>query len=491
MNTQPANTFVKHRPTYFLLSFLVVLIYGVAQIVFGEKIPVSNGLGWDGAIYGAIAKDFEQLLTTHGLSWYYIQRSLPSGIIHYTLRALGLPLQDTFIIRAFEIYNLALLLLAVIIWGLIAKELRIKDRTTWLGFLLVFGNFAIARSNFYYPVLTDTTAFFLGILLAYCFLKQQQLVVLLICVIGSFVWLPFFVFGAILFIFPFAPLAGKPARLKLDFILAVMACIVFGVLSIYFLVWDQVNTPYAVLFRQHIQYQWIAVTLALNLACVFIVSRHLLNNDGLFNLSSLLTRKTLGRLTLIALSFVVLQASVYALADQNASPPITTSDLVRTSILSSAAMPLTSPLSHILYAGPLILLVALAFRDFSREIHRLGIGTTFFVALYLFLMINSQSRLAIQSLPFFAIGVVKVFDDFEWTPPDFLTIGTLAFILSKIWLPLTHYGSDGIYDSGYYLSYGPWMSPRQYLVQGIVVVIFALCIYWRFRPHLKQITPLA
>jgi len=102
------------------LMVIMMLCIGVANILWAERLTVNGGFGWDGMWYGSWAKDFYNAIFIQRVPAYYVQRILPSAIVHYGMRLLGVPLHDKNILLGFDIYNLVLLLLSVYVWGLTA-----------------------------------------------------------------------------------------------------------------------------------------------------------------------------------------------------------------------------------------------------------------------------------------------------------------------------------------------------------------------------------
>ena len=151
------------------LIVLVILVYGIFNLFFGEVLLVANGFGWDGQTYRDIARNFPQLVFEKQQDSYSVQRIVPSGIIYYSHKLLKVRLTDESILMGFKIYNLTLIVLAVHVYCLIADYLKFGVRETWLGFVCLFFNFAIAKLYFYTPASTDQTAFTLGYLCYFSF----------------------------------------------------------------------------------------------------------------------------------------------------------------------------------------------------------------------------------------------------------------------------------------------------------------------------------
>src|SRR5688572_23759499 len=115
------------------MAFLV-FAYGVLQIFWGERVPIADGLGWDGQIYGAYASDFFVQLGNHGVNYYRAQRLLPSAIVYFSLSAVGAPHDIPSVIRGFQLLNLSLMVGAAVCYGLLCKKLRLRPALCWVGF---------------------------------------------------------------------------------------------------------------------------------------------------------------------------------------------------------------------------------------------------------------------------------------------------------------------------------------------------------------------
>ena len=77
------------------------LVVALTTCLFGEKIDINRGLGWDGAAYGAIAKDPYGELVTRGYPADIVQRSAPFVLAHLILRVYRAPIQDADVVQLF------------------------------------------------------------------------------------------------------------------------------------------------------------------------------------------------------------------------------------------------------------------------------------------------------------------------------------------------------------------------------------------------------
>ena len=209
---------------------LVMLLIGVANIFWAERLTVREGFGWDGVAYASWARDFHRTILVDRVPEYYVKRILPSAIVHYGSRLVTAPFlpdakrdailnESRNVVRCFDLYNLLLVLVAVSTWGLIANELKLSSRGTWFGFCFLFLNYAILKNNFYHSVLTDTSGFTLGILMFYFFLTNKPIGLWATIFLGGFTWPSIPYMGALLVCFPYRkelPGTVRPAATSLD-----------------------------------------------------------------------------------------------------------------------------------------------------------------------------------------------------------------------------------------------------------------------------------
>ena len=173
---------------FLSLALSLVATVGTLEILYGEKFA-GHGIGkGDPRFYSWMAEDFGGVVLGERLDSYRLQRVLPSAIVSAALTLFGLPKRLDVIARAFAICNLALLLATVALWQGIARTLALSVAGRWLGFLVLFGNFACVRAAFYNPVQTDYWALALGALLLYGYVRSAASPLLLGAAAGAFTW---------------------------------------------------------------------------------------------------------------------------------------------------------------------------------------------------------------------------------------------------------------------------------------------------------------
>src|SRR5262249_38975051 len=169
---------VTRRDAYWMLA--AVAAGAIATILWGERIGINGGQGWDGMDYAGWARDFPAALD-HGVTRYQAQRVLPSLIVWLIGGS------DHTVVR-FQIADAVFLVGAALAWTRIAVALSLSRPAAWAGFAAAFASFAIARHALYYPTLTDSLAFALGMAMVWAYLAQRPLALWLVALAGAFTW---------------------------------------------------------------------------------------------------------------------------------------------------------------------------------------------------------------------------------------------------------------------------------------------------------------
>ena len=487
-----------------------MLLSGIASILWAEKLPVGDGLGWDGVNYGTWAKNFHESVFVKGLSDYYVQRMAPSAIVHYGTRGLLSPFygqeriheilaQTKNIIRAFDIYNLILLLIAVYVWGLIADNLALSDKGKWFGFCCLFINYAIAKSNYYQPVLTDTSAFVLGLVMFYFFLANQPLGILATMLVGAFTWPTIPMTGAIFLAFPrpadpldATPRVTTPTVRRLSLLATALACLVAILMLLHLLRQDIRQWDNASMVR--INFVLLYSSMVALIVYLFFGFRSAFRDGRLFDLRYIIKAihwrwAAAAFVTLLVIRFVVGKLAA------NIPSPWTYSRYVEYLFASALTEPFLFLVAHAVYYGPVILLMVIFWKQFCEGAGRFGIGFRLFVILNLALSICPQSRYQIPAVSAFVIVMVAIMDRALLPRWGLAFWVVLSIFYSKVWYifntgPMRSDGSMASFQKfpiqHFFMNSGPWMSHSMYLAQGSVVlatliVLALLVIRGRFR----------
>src|SRR4051812_37912658 len=303
-------------PTNLLMA-VAMLLAGIPNIFWAEKLTVGGGFGWDGVLYGAWVRNFFRLVFIDRVPEYNLQRIVPSAILHYALRLMGIARTDANILRGFDIYNLVLLTIGAWVWGLIADRLGITTKGKWLGFAFLFLNYATLKLNFYTPASTDTTAFFLGMLLFYAYLAERPLGILMVMVVSYFTWPTLPLFAAILYVFPRRReiVAPAPPSKRLNVLAAAGAAAAVALGTFLLAVPLRATSFFIFGLALRIDYPVLYISLACSVAYVFAAVRSATADDRLYDVRRWLSEIRWSRAVVAILLLAALKLTSHFLAN--------------------------------------------------------------------------------------------------------------------------------------------------------------------------------
>ncbi|MBK8552550.1 MAG: hypothetical protein IPL53_16370 [Ignavibacteria bacterium] len=482
---------------------LVISVWGVLYILFGAVINTNNGLGFDGATYGTIIKDFYNLLLNDKLSPYQIQRILPLFLCDLILSMFGFPKEDFYIIKFFQIYNLLLLIVCCLIWNKISEMYSFGLEYIWIGFVLAFVSFGIAEMTFYYPVLTDTTAFFLGFCLLYFHLKDNLTGKIIITILGAFTWPSFMYIGLLLIIFPVS------AKLKINFsndgnvkplnvYIALIVPLVLFIASIvnvkeYFSVksFDNITTP--------VFSNFLYIDAVLNLILMTYLFYCLLPEGITYhNLTGLIKNVTRNLKIKNILICIFIFTAVYLVQKTLSSSQSTDLDpsfgrLIYAISVYSVTKPLVYYVTAVTYFGPCFILLFLFMKYFRKHILEFGLGFYFSFTITLILVFMSETRLIINFLPFILLVTVLFLKDINLNRYVLSLLCIFSFILSKVYIPMYKIPEDNAIYRDYFSFPNQFffmniytISKPAYVIQGIIILLMSVYIFIKITQATKN-----
>jgi len=335
---------------------MIIVVLGIVSISFGERILINNGFGWDGEIYGTVA----QTLDFRSLDTYYIHRIFPSIVVHFALTILHQPLDNKDVVFAFSFLNLGLLLLACVLYRLIAKELGMYRSGFWLGFVGIFVNFAYLKVPWYYPVLTDVAATALSLAMLLFYLRRKQLPLLIVAFFGAYTWPSLICAAVLLLAFPRDPIVDKETYLP-KYLAAGLAFFVFTSL-----VWLCYIRHYG---WNDTQAQPIRIALPLSMVLcalyVYLASASLLHGVSARTLMMSFSRR--GAAAGVALFIIAAMIPAHLFAD-HPKYGVNIRSFMADNVMRSVVRPLAFLVAHPVYFGPVFLLFLFCWRPFTEII---------------------------------------------------------------------------------------------------------------------------
>ena len=463
------NLDIKTRVTLATLGLILFCVW------FRELTPKNGGLGSDGALYSMITTQFSlDLLTT--LDDYAIRRILPPAIVHGAMQLFGIPFTNANLIWGFTWANAALATLAMNLWCRSAEILNVRERGQWLGFILLVCSYSTLKWILYYPILGDYFALALGSATLLTYLRGSTVGVLALTVAGSVTW-PSMIYMTIpLVAFPYRPRSeDQPAPLHLNRVVAAIGAVA-----------TFAGARYAIEKGFHFSVEPLlaALHLSMTIQALYIAAAFwfLLDSRGVWE--DLHPRRWITRWEPWAA--IALPIVLTLISREVAGRPswIGEGFYAATIFYAGTVQPGVFALAHVLFFGPLLLLVPLEWRRISASIRREGTGLTLIFVLAAIVTLDSESRHHVLVLPFIALFLVKVIDDLEWTPGRVWSVAAISLLFSKVWMTMNvdqnfAFVGDTGYEFYYEANLGPWMQHGMYFAQLIVAgFTFALLCHW-------------
>lgn len=463
-------------------SIIFVILFCLLYFFLGETIPVFNGRGWDGIGYTNIVQNFS-LKYLLSLPRYDLGRLVPSTIIFIGMSVIHQPLTYANIILAFRIYDAIVLILGTFLWSKVIEEFHVSLTGQWLMVVGLLVNYCFLKMFFYYPVLTDQTAFVLGISQLLFYLKKKPAALLAVSILGAFTWPNFFLGSILLLAFPVQnnPNTLPRHRSKTAIFLAycIVLMVIVGLIFFHYYVDSSIRIDLVPRIQSLFPVSVLSVLLIIFFGSVELFSY------GNFNDHKKICQNFDKKWFSISLStFLFLQVGIFLIGKEGT---VTLYSTLRLFFQTSVIRPFNSLVAHFAYFGVFIVLAVLFWRKIAQIANQIGLGLSLFLVFYFvqFILI-CESRQLTPVFPLVIALTVKAMDDLNWGKMQFWVITLTAFIVSKIWMPINVEEFHGplieFPYQYYFMTQGPWMSNRMFVIYaGWMIVVAGLFYIFIFK----------
>lgn len=109
--------------------------------------------------------------------------------------------------------------------------------------------------------------------------------------------------------------------------------------------------------------------------------------------------------------------------------------------------------------------------------------------------LDSESRHMTNFMPMFVVFLAKATESLRWDWKHYSLLGVISLLMSKVWLTIGPLNLKGdvatvlLTNQRLFMSLGPSMSGRMYVVQGLVVLMVGIIIYYVCFKNLTGTTP--
>ena len=493
----PAKQIIKHIEALFSwkkiqsshrLMTLIVLLLGGLNFLWGEKVPAGGGLGWDGIFYAEMVRHLDSMISGGQLSNYYAQRILPSSVVRAMLLVFKVTTSDTAIIRGFELYNLALLVVACRVWKRIANIFSLSLSGRWIGFGAIFINYQCSKQAFYYPVLTDVTALCVAMLLLLFYVEKRPIALCVVTIIGAFSWPVVSVCGALLLIFMDTALPTeviepaqqsahlKPSKLTHFAKLGALLVLILSVVGCLVLAHARPSGVAASSLEK-------LLTALPSLDVMMIAIAMLIGSGAFFQaVAANLWKTRLFSFVLAIAALLVPFCLVKTLSNPDVANASSLMNLIRITLLPQEGKFLLPFVTLAVFWGPVVLLLLLYWKAFCIEARKLGSGVVAILGISLLLGLVGEPRFLTIGWPFFVAGLVLAMESSNKKASFKYAMLTLTVLYAQFWMefnlaPWPGNDYEGLQEfpkQVYFMHYGLWMNWWAYSIQFALLVLSAI-----------------
>jgi hypothetical protein len=467
----------------------LVALGGALAIMFGERIGINQGQGWDGISYTQWAQDFARVLHA-GLTRYHAQRVLPSAVVYEALRLAGRSHDIPHVLRAFAVLDVAVLASAAALWASLAATMAWSRAAAWAGFIALFGSFASAKHAVYYPALTDPTAFALGLMMVWAYLTDRPIALWSCAALGVVTWPALPPLALVMLVFPRAELAKAGAGLdrRVAIGLGAVAAAVFVIVGFHYLahpVPGVGDEKFAAWVPRGLLWVTVPVLVALIVAGIAFALAPVRLRAVLAYARALPRRRTM--LALAAAIALMVGRAIYLAAVGTKGEGPTGAQFLCEHTLAALRGPLWGPVAHVVYFGPIIAVAIVCWKRVCAVAWSWGPAAVIALVLVVAFAAGSNSRQWSHLEPLVVAATIAATAAW-WTPRRVLAFAVLAFVWSKLWF---HLGYATVVDwhsfpnQRYFMNTGPYSADGPYLVHLAAAVLTVAVVWWASRREIR------
>jgi hypothetical protein len=438
---------------------VLVLAAGALSILRDDRLA---GFGRDGEGLGRLAASLErtppwEVILDRVLRPDSVHRALPALVVAGVQETAGVPRTDENVRQGFQVLNLVCLVGAAALWGSVAMRLGLPALSAWLGLLLLFLNFAMAKAAWAEATTADCAAFAVGMATLRAHLARRGGWLLACAALAALVSPALFAASLILWAMRGAESRGEIAVRDARWWGGVLAGA--GLLGLVCAHALHLFRP----LRQSMPVDQASIGIAAFLVVVWLGlgARFLLEGAALPRLER--------RRVVVAVGIYLLVEIAVRGLSRVPFYPVPYAHAIYHSVARAGLF----FVAHVAWLGPIFLLTLLRWCEVAAAVRAQGPGM---VAVFLLLLvegIDPQSRLLVWGLPFvvaFTLAAVPV------DGRIFALLAGGAFVASRVWFTLgleDTVVSEGIGDhvrQHYFMANGPYMHPDGYALQGALIL---------------------
>jgi len=464
------------------------LLYVVIFFWTGERIPVNDGAGWDGHYYTLVARDFTDSVVNRNITPTIAQRILPSAIVAASLNLTGADSSIQNIQIAYWAMGVIMILLSLAMWARISETLKFADGLRTLGICALLVVFPMTKMFVYNPILTDVSAFFIGMLAVFGFVRNSLF----------FIWMAFF--GA-LFTWPSGVVSlpfliifsldqrlhgwGVAVRPTQSYVFLFSVIIFWTALCVYLIKfkWLTDGVPLYLPLSDRPSLFYVTVIIGSIIGAVTTHFTFRWVSEVSWTAVPAFFVKNVRLTALTGVAIVVVLWIVWLSTFKHPSfAPTVFSFFLNNVFRHQLFQPGAFPLYLINFFGPMILLVIYYWADVTKIVLNWGPGIWLFFLSQLIFAMDPEARHALLLYPFLVTIVVKAMNDRDYriSLPYLSVFLGISILSSRVWYEIntpefvstilpSAPTADPIHQR-YHMMFGIFTDYGHYFIQGSFVI---------------------
>ncbi|MCF8236880.1 MAG: hypothetical protein K9I85_01880 [Saprospiraceae bacterium] len=465
-----------------LIAFMLLLFLPIAWHWDSDIIPVNDGFGWDGNMYGMYTQYLPEAIEQGAINEFRMQRMLVPASLYHLMAWAGLERTHEEVIQAFRISNLLFILLGVIAFLLLARSRKWFGETVMLGAAAVFFNMPIMKMSLFYPVLADIPSMTIGLWAVLCWQKGWRIGLLVVILIGAFAGPTMWVYGLLLL----SDTKGSVVKSLTPG--SFYWSLVIPALFIVAWVWVWQTSPGVFTDppsgSQSVRFNLLPFSFLIVLGYLIWVGQPLRYISGLKS-----QFRQIQWLWLIPFALII--GLVQWVIQRYAGPeqvPQTLLSYGQLLLQQSVTYPAGFLVGHFAYFPGLVILGILASPYLMHNVPRYGPGAILMTLIVLLMALGSETRQLMQVLPWLIFLIIDSVDrHLRFSPWLLGLIIVCLWCLAPWWVDLAEPGSlDGAFLSdpaqSFFRYQGPWMNQASWwrTLITLVGILLTFALSWRY-----------
>ena len=484
MTTAPKiKEFFKRHGVFGLLTLTLLLLFTLSFT--GERTPLNDGAGYDGAFYYSVAQNFSTDFWTTGYDSFRIFRIFPFFLINLFFSLFNIEATHANLMHSMYVLHFANLAIQLVFFFKLIKLCAWKKATSAIIFACFFFNYFVLKNCGYEPFQTDAFAVTIFLVSFYYLQCGKFTRSLLVSFLGIPTW-PTIAYTIWLLYFFKDPFPQTAKRLNVHTGKAI--AIAFPLMSI-----GAVATLY-LLHKQPLLESMLFMQASLPLLITGAIAWGaflyfaLRNCDYRFHTPLAYFREFVRqslwkRVVIVALPFAAI--TLFLKAHTNDEFYFNEVAFILQTLLRPLKYPLVTPAAHVCYFGILPLLALIYFRDLAKDVFNRSAGYALAFIAFLFFATDSEARHVIPLLPMILVPLGSVLDKTNLGAKSASTLIAFQIILSHFYIYINVDGTaEALATNDYYgvaqryfMNFGPWMSSLSYITWLSIAVISGILVY--------------